>query len=256
MADRRRRRVPIATLTVLLTIGVLSSARAQTDTASIRGSVTDPSGAVVPDAAVRLIALDRGFALTAVTGSAGRYTFASVRPGHYEIEIEKSGFKQVRLSGITLNVLDNLEQNATLEIGQVVDAVSVEATTANVNVTDGTVSAVIDRHFIDSLPLNGRSVQTLIMMTPGVVVTPTALYDQGQFSVNGQRADGNYFTVDGVSANFGVTGYFPLIHSGGGALPALTASGGTNSLVSVDAMQEFRVQTSSFAPEFGRTPGG
>jgi hypothetical protein len=94
------------------------------------------------------------------------------------------------------------------------------------------------------------------MLTPGVVVTQTAFDDQGQFSVNGQRADANYFTVDGVSANFGVTGFFPLVQTAGGALPALSAQGGTNSLVSVDAMQEFRVQTSSFAPEFGRTPGG
>ena len=74
--------------------------------------------------------------------------------------------------------------------------------------------------------------------------------------MNGQRADANYFTVDGVSANFGVTGYSPLVQAAGGALPALSAQGGTNSLVSVDAMQEFRVQTSSFAPELGRTPGG
>jgi hypothetical protein len=94
------------------------------------------------------------------------------------------------------------------------------------------------------------------MLTPGVVVTATAFDDQGQFSVNGQRADANYLTVDGVSANFGVTGYFPLVQSAGGALPALSALGGTNSLVSVDDMQEFRIQTSSFAPEFGRTPGG
>src|SRR4029450_6014440 len=72
----------------------------------------------------------------------------------------------------------------------------------------------------------------------------------------GQRADANYFTVDGVSANFGVTGYFPMMQTAGGGLPALSATGGTNSLVSVDAMQEFRIQTSSFAPEFGRTPGG
>ena len=115
---------------------------------------------------------------------------------------------------------------------------------------------MIDRTFVENLPLNGRSFQTLIMLTPGVVLTATTFNDQGQFSVNGQRADANYFTVDGVSANFGVTGYFPMVQTASGALPALSASGGTNSLVSVDAMQEFRIQTSSFAPEFGRTPGG
>src|SRR5262249_32040646 len=103
---------------------------------------------------------------------------------------------------------------------------------------------------------NGRSFQTLIMLAPGVVPVPTALIDQGQFSVNGQRSDANYFSVDGVSANFGVTGFLALNHTASGALPALSASGGTNSLVSVEAMQEFRIQTSSFAPEFGRTPGG
>jgi hypothetical protein len=87
------------------------------------------------------------------------------------------------------------------------------------------------------------------------VVTATAFGDQGQFRVNGQRTDANYFTVDGVSANFGVAGYQPLVQAAGGALPSLSALGGTNSLVSVDAMQEFRIQTSSFAPEFVRTPG-
>jgi hypothetical protein len=89
-------------------------------------------------------------------------------------------------------------------------------------------------------------VETQRPVTPGVVVTQTAFDDQGQFSVNGQRADANYFTVGGVSANFCIRG----------ALPALSAQSGTNSLVSIDAMQEFRVQTSSFAPEFGRTRGG
>lgn len=109
---------------------------------------------------------------------------------------------------------------------------------------------------MENPPLNGRSFQTLILLTPGVVASVTSFSDQGQFSVNGQHADANYFTVDGVSANFGVTGYAPLVQTAGGALPALGAAGGTNSLVSVDAMQEFRIQTSSFAPEYGRTPGG
>jgi hypothetical protein len=132
----------------------------------------------------------------------------------------------------------------------------VQAGAPLVNTTSATVSTVVDQNFVENMPLNGRSFRTLIMLTPGVVVTQTAFDDQGQFSVNGQRADANYFTVDGVSANFGVTGIPALVQAAGGALPTLRASGGTNSLVSVDAMQEFRVQTSSFAPEFGRTPGG
>src|SRR5262249_10529769 len=143
-----------------------------------------------------------------------------------------------------------------MAVGSASESITVEAGAPLVNTESGTVSTVTDRTFAENLPLNGRSLQTLIMLTPGVVVTATAFDDQGQFSVNGQRADANYFTVDGVSANFGVTGYFPLVQTASGALPALSTSGGTNSLVSIDAMQEFRVQTSSFAPEFGRTPGG
>jgi hypothetical protein len=240
----------------LVIVGSPRPARAQTDTASIRGYVTDQTGALVPTAAVRLIDTDRGLEIGTTTGNAGRYTFAAVRPGRYEIEVEKSGFNLVRLTGITVNVLDNLEKNIRLEVGPLVVAVRVEAAAVNVNTSDAAVSTVIDRQAIDNLPLNGRSVQTLIMMTPGVVATRTTFDDQGQFSINGQRADANYFTIDGVSANFGVTGYFPLVQAAGGALPALSVSGGTNSLVSVDAMQEFRVQASSFAAEFGRTPGG
>ena len=231
-------------------------AHAQTESASIRGSVIDPSGAVIPTATVRLIDINHGLKSEVTTGNGGFYAFAGVLPGHYQMEAEKSGFKLLRLTGITVNVQDNLEENFKLSVGAASEAITVEADTVNINTTDGTVSTVVNRHFAENLPLNGRSFQTLIMLTPGVVLTQTAFDDQGQFSVNGQRADANYFTVDGVSANFGVTGYAPLVQTAGGALPALTVQGGTNSLVSVDAMQEFRLQTSSFAPEFGRTPGG
>ncbi len=246
----------VLTFLFFVVAGSLPTAHAQTENASILGSVTDPTGAVVPSATIRLIDTDRGLKSEVATGSSGFYSFPNVRPGHYRMDVEKSGFKPLRLTGITVNVQDNLGQNFKLDVGSASETITVEANAVKVNTTDGTVSTVVDRTFADNIPLNGRTFQTLIMLTPGVVVTQTASDDQGQFSVNGQRADANYFTIDGVSANFGVTGFFPLGQTAGGALPALSAQGGTNSLVSVDAMQEFRVQTSSFAPEFGRTPGG
>lgn len=237
-------------------VSFLSIGNSQSESAAIRGTVVDPTGAVIPEATVRLIDVDRGTTGEAATGNRGFYSFAGVRPGSYQMEVAKAGFKVLHLTGVTVNVVDSIEQNFTLEVGPVSESITIEANANNINTTDGSVSTVVERHFIDNLPLNGRSFQTLILLTPGVVTTSTIFNDQGQFSVNGQRADGNYFSVDGVSANFGVTGYFPMVQTAGGALPALNSFGGTNSLVSLDSMEEFRVQTSSFAPEFGRTPGG
>src|SRR5262249_25274816 len=157
---------------------------------------------------------------------------------------------------VILHVLDALQLDFQLALGSVAESVTVAGSAPLVNTQSAAVGTVVDRTFVENLPLNGRRLQTLIMLTPGVVVTPSGFNDQGQFSVNGQRADANYVTVDGVSANFGVTSYIAMGQSASGALPALSTAGGTNSLVSVDAMQEFRIQTSSVAPEFGRTPGG
>jgi len=230
--------------------------RAQSTNASITGRVTDPSKALIVGAKVAAVSSGTSFRYEAVTNGSGEYYLTDLPPGNYRIEIEKTGFKRLIKPDVTLHVQDAIELNFELTLGSTSETITVEAGAPLVNTESGTVSTVIDRTFVDNLPLNGRSFQTLIMLTPGVVVTQTAFDDQGQFSVNGQRADANYFTLDGVSANFGVTGYFPLLQSAGGSLPALSALGGTNSLVSVDAMQEFRIQTSSFAPEFGRTPGG
>src|ERR1035438_1214995 len=102
--------------------------------------------------------------------------------------------------------------------------------------------------------MNGGSLQSLIQLTPGVVLTANNLFDTGQFSVNGQRANSNYWMVDGVSANIGIN----AVDAGSGVAGTLGSTsvfGGTNSLVSVDALQEFRIQTSTYAPEFGRQPG-
>ncbi len=130
-----------------------STAGAQTETAGIYGSVTDPTGAVVPRASVRLIDTDRGTETDIATGNGGLYSFADVRPGHYGMEVEKSGFKLIRLTDLTVNVQDNLERNFRLEVGPVSDSVTVQGDTVEVNTTDGTVSTVVDRHLIDNLPL-------------------------------------------------------------------------------------------------------
>src|SRR5580693_3484444 len=230
--------------------------RAQSTNASITGRVTDPSKALIAGAKAAAVSSGTSFRYAAATNGSGEYYLTNLPPGSYRIEIEKAGFKKLIKPDVTLHVQDAIELNFELTLGSTSETITVEAGAPLVNTESATVSTVVDRTFVDNLPLNGRSFQTLIMLVPGVAVTPTALDDQGQFSVNGQRADANYFTVDGVSATFGVTGYGPLVQTAGGALPALSALGGTNSLVSVDAMQEFRIQTSSFAPEFGRTPGG
>jgi hypothetical protein len=255
MVDWRARKVA-QFLALSLGLVLARGATAQGTNASIAGRVTDPSKALIVGAKVAAVNAGTNVRSEGATNGSGEYYLTNLPPGSYRIEIEKAGFKKLIKPDVILHVQDVLDIDFEMTLGSASETVTVEGGAPLVDTDSGTVSTVIDRTFVDNLPLNGRSFQTLIMLTPGVVVTSTAFDDQGQFSVNGQRADANYFTVDGVSANFGVTGYGPLVQSAGGALPALSASGGTNSLVSVDAMQEFRIQTSSFAPEFGRTPGG
>ncbi|HEY5885244.1 MAG TPA: carboxypeptidase-like regulatory domain-containing protein, partial [Pyrinomonadaceae bacterium] len=228
----------------------------QSTNASLTGRLTDPAQALVVGAKVAAISKSRSVRYETLTSDSGAYHLTNLPPDSYDLEIEKSGFKKLVKPSVTLHVQDALRIDLELTIGDVSEVVTVEAGAPLLNTESATVSTVVDHTFVENFPLNGRSFQTLIALTPGVVLTATSQNDQGQFSVNGQRADANYFTVDGVSANFGITGAPTLVQTAGGALPALSALGGTNSLASVDATQEFRVQTSSFAPEFGRTPGG
>jgi len=244
-------------LFLILVMCALTSAPvfAQMETATLSGAITDPNGRVVPDAEVSVTRIETGTIATTKTNGAGIYFFTGLLPGHYHLMIHKPGFKEIAIKEFQLNVQDKLEQNFALEIGSVSETVTVEAGALTIDTQDATVSTVVDRNFAENLPLNGRSFQTLIQLTPGVVVTSATPQDSGQFSVNGQRATSNYWMVDGVSANIGIGGF----HAGdgfGGALGSFSAQGGTSSLVSVDALQEFRILTSTYAPEFGRVPGG
>ncbi|MGB7603294.1 MAG: TonB-dependent receptor [Candidatus Sulfotelmatobacter sp.] len=241
---------------LLLVSLAANSAFAQLETATISGQVVDPSGLSVTSAKVKLVDIDRDTTTVTGTNPSGLYTFPSVRPGRYRMEVTAAGFKVVNVTGLTVNVQDHLDQNFKLAVGSVSESLTVEGGAPLVDTQSATVSTVIDRNFAENLPMNGRSFQTLIELTPGVVLTANNGLDTGQFSVNGQRASSNYWMVDGVSANIGISAGATPGNGLGGALGSSSVLGGTSSLVSVDALQEFRIQTSTFAPEFGRTPGG
>jgi Carboxypeptidase regulatory-like domain len=242
-------------LTRLLVIPVfLTSCVLFAQTAELSGFVKDPGGATVPNASVEARNQDTGVREKSVTNQQGLYALVGLRPGVYQLTVQAPGFKTLTRDHVVLEVAQRARLDMSLELGTVQEKVTVQGNAALLNSTDGSVSTVVDRGFIANLPLNGRSYQNLMQLTPGVVVATTSFYDQGQFNVNGQRGDANYYTVDGVSANFSINAG-PLGQSGGGALPALTAGGGFNGLASVDDVQEFRIQTSTFSPEYGRTPG-
>src|SRR6267142_1825468 len=238
---------------------------AQTEVASVSGTIVDRSGGLVPSVQVTVINTDTNEKYETKTNNAGVYNVPSVKPGHYRILVTKPGFKQIDLRDVTLNVQDSVNRNFTLDLGGVSETVIVNAGDAlNINTTDASVSTVVDQTYIKNMPLNGRSFQDLILLTPGIVTQPPqngstfTLGRTGEFSVNGQRTESNNYTVDGVSANVGTTTGRNAVNGAGpsGSLSASTALGTTQALVSVDALQEFRVQSSTYSAEYGRNPGG
>lgn len=233
-----------------------NSSSAQSPTGIISGIVTDPTGATIAGAEVLVVNDATRVQFAGKTNEEGIYVIPNLPPGSYRVQVSRVGFKTIIKPDITLNVQDALAINFALPLGAVSEVVTIQGGSPLVNTESAAVGTVIDRQFVDSLPLNGRSFNTLLQLTPGVVIAPSNSGSPGQFSISGQRTSANDFTVDGVSANFGVSSATVVGASGTGSAQAFSAIGGTSSLVSADALQEFRVETSSFAPEFGHTPGG
>ena len=235
---------------------------AQVSTATVAGVVQDSSKASIPSASVKLINTQTGAENQTATGHDGAFVLPGVIPGAYTLQIERRGFATTQLRGIILNLGDNKDLLIRMKVGRVAESVTVDASGLTLNSTDGAVSTVVDRKLAEAIPLNGRSFQDLISMSPGIVTqNPQAAGQhsgtQGDFSVNGQRPDSNSFFVDGIAAdsNGGViSGHSRTVSTGSAA--GATALGTTQSLVSVEALQEFRVLSSSYSAEYGRTPGG
>ena len=237
-------------------------AHSQSTSATISGGVTDSSGSFIANAAVDIANDATGVIYSVKTNSSGIYLVPILPPGTYHVQISKQGFKTIIKADVVLNVQSAIALNFVLPIGATSESITVEAGSSLLNTTDASVSTVVDRKFVENLPLNGRSFQDLISMTPGVVTqSPQSALQVvgvgGDFSVNGQRTQSNYYTVDGVTANTSSgNGGGVGEAASGGTLGGSTALGTTQTLISVDALQEFRVQSSSYSAEYGRSPGG
>src|SRR5260370_22358608 len=248
---------------LLLCIGLLPSiALRQSTDAAISGGVTDVTGNLILDADVEIANDATGVISSERTNNSGMYLVSILPPGTYHVQVSKLGFKTIIKADVVLNVQSAVALNFVLPVGATSESLTVDATSSAMNTTDATVSTVVDRKFVENMPLNGRSFQDLISMTPGVVTQSPQSTNQvvgvgGDFSVNGQRTQSNYYTVDGVTANIG-SGNGGCVGEGptGGTLRGSTALGTTQTLISLDALQEFRVPSSTYSAEFCRSPGG
>src|SRR3984957_18669996 len=229
--------------------------------AELSGLIQDPSNLGVSGAEVTIRNEETGGRRNTSSNEAGFYSLPALGPGLYRLSIRAIGFETIIREGIKLETGENARLDFSLRLGDFRTEVTVHGDTPLINSEDASVGTLIDRDTIDKMPLNGRGIQALIELSPGVVAIPVTGGDRGQFAINGQRDDANYFTVDGVSANFALmnpltpNGAALLYQAGGALIPANNFLGTFSNLVSPDALQEFRIQTSTFAPEFGRSPG-
>jgi outer membrane receptor protein involved in Fe transport len=226
------------------------------ETASLSGFVWDPSGALVSGAAVTAVNEQTGFRHATETDSSGAWQAPYLYPGSYKLTVRKPGFHTIVQFGVPLHTAQSARVDFHLQIGDVQEVVTVTGAPALLNSENAAVATLIGRNWIDHLPLNGRSILTLLELAPGSLITPASTGEAGQFTVNGQRPNANYFTVDGVSANTGANGGGQPAQLPGNSLPDMTAFGSLHALASIEALDEFQLQTSSYSARYGQSPGG
>lgn len=232
---------------------------AEAQNARVAGQVVDADRAALEGARVEMQLLGTGQIWKVQSNHEGRYALPGLQPGVYSVSVSAPHFETQRVERIEVNVAASLALDFKMHVGAEQQSVTVDGSAAQIDTTTATVSTVIDSTFVRNMPLNGRSFQSLLTLSPGVTVVPSqGLGVSGEISVNGQRTEANSFTVDGVSVNTGIsaTGVVGQGAGYGGATPGETAIGGTQSMVGVDALQEFRASTSNYSAQYGRVPGG
>ena len=223
--------------------------RAQLYTGTVTGLISDPTGAVIPGAQIQLMDEQKGYVFTATSDTSGSYLFRSVLPGTYKLDVHATGFKSETRGGIILEVNHNLTVNFQLQVGATNQTVEVKGQAPLLDAQDAATGQVVDRKFINDLPLVGRSLSDLVFLTAGVTeldaTCPSDTQTTGanvndcpsdNYIVNGSRNGTSDFLIDGVStSSFYHNMLWPQYEP------------------SVDSVEEFNVQTTNFSAEYGFT---
>jgi Carboxypeptidase regulatory-like domain len=230
-------------LLLVFALGVGTPAWAQTGTASLIGEVTDPSKQIVPGATITLTNAQTGASQATVSDERGTYHFVNVRPGRYNLKVELAGFKTSLTEGIALQVDTTTRQNAVLEVGGLAETVSVVSETTTLNTTDASLGNALSREQIRALPVEAQNVVHLLSLQPGAVFIPVNINsdpeDSRYGSVTGARADQQNVTLDGIDVNDpqNQTAYTSAVK------------------ITQESLQEFRVSTSTYNADVGRSSG-
>jgi hypothetical protein len=225
-----------------LALVLAASVHAQTTAGRLVGTVTDESGASVPQAAVRATNLGTGVARAATTDMAGNYTVPNLAVGSYEVSIEMRGFKRFVQRPIAIEVDQTARIDARLQPGAVTESITITGGAPLVDTDKSDIGAVVENRTIVQLPLNGRNFIRLGSLLPGTTRGApgnTVVRDRQEgeaLTANGQRAEFNNYMVDGADNNSTITGVAVVVPS-------------------VDAIEEFKVQTANYSAEFGRAAG-
>ncbi len=233
-------RTVLSTLAAIALFAIALTMHAQSTTGTIYGTVTDPSGAVIPGCTVKAVDTATGVAQTTVTNGSGAYTFATVDPGDYSVSTTATGFKNLTQTGVRVAANDNVHVVFNLPVGSAAEDVSVTAGVTLVDTREAQIATTIDQKQLEELPSLNRDAYSLVTTVPGVtnISSPplTGNLDGTSFSVNGLPANMVSFYLDGSYNNVFKDG------AAGNAVP------------NPDALQEFHLITSNFDAEFGRTP--
>ncbi len=238
-------------LSLLLTLFCVQATRAQVS-ASIKGVVTDSSGAPVSSATVTSKNLETGAIRSAGTDDAGRYLLLALPVGAYEVKVSKPRFQDAIRSGIFLVVGEEASVDLRLQVGPVKAEIHVKGDAPIVSTTTQDITGLVGERAVKDLPLNGRSYDLLLPLNPGIVnftsqkTGGTGISNSSSannFAVSGNRPQQNLFLLNGVEYT-------------GAAENNMQPGGASGMLLGVDAVREFNVQLDSYSAEFGKHPGG